>query len=210
MVALPGTRGGLRSSHGPRGPGSSRLDRELTGPCPLQRQVGHRDRRAEPASASEAALALRPTRISGGARLRLPRGLGWSHRSGDRAPGRRGLAGRVREISRPRDDVGAEAEPDVFVATVRAAAIRGAAPGPRGHRAPRRHHRLAARELLPVAARTPSPNQGGPVCPTLGRSAARPPPESVLDVTPEFPAAASAAATPWLASITGCAQSSSW
>ena len=39
MVALPGPHGGLRSSVEPRGPGSLTVDRELTGPRPLQRLV---------------------------------------------------------------------------------------------------------------------------------------------------------------------------
>jgi len=48
-----------------------------------------------------------------------------------RAPDRRTIAGRVREISRPRDDAGTETEPDAFVATARPTAIAEAAPAAR-------------------------------------------------------------------------------
>ena len=127
MVALPGTRGGLRSSHEPRGPGSSSLDRELTGPCPLQRRVGHRDRRAEPTP------ALGPARGQGLRSIFAEVAMVFGERPGSlrwiRPSAEHGVVEeRVREISRPRDDLGTEAELDVFVATTRPAMTFAAAP----------------------------------------------------------------------------------
>ena len=127
MVALPGTRGGLRSSHEPRGPGSSSLDRELTGPCPLQRRVGHRDRRAEPTPALGPATGQGVRGIFAEVAMvfgERPGSLRWIRPSAEHGV----VEERVREISRPRDDLGTEAELDVFVATTRPAMTCAAAP----------------------------------------------------------------------------------
>ena len=55
-------------------------------------------------------------------------GSGSSRCSADRASGRRSDDGRVREVSRPRGNAGAGAEPDVFVAFAGTTAIAAAVP----------------------------------------------------------------------------------
>ena len=59
IVALPGPCGGHGSSEEPRGPGSLTVDRELTGPCQLQRLVRRRTLARICATRSPAAATAR-------------------------------------------------------------------------------------------------------------------------------------------------------